>query len=311
LSKLKTTLLFLILFSGVLIPLSSIRGVNAQNSTSIPPIVYTTQFANQTYFFRSDTYTTLGVSGNGIDNDYTNLGHSISETYSGYNTVNYGVRIYVFTSPSRYYEKTSGVTSLFSFGSNFTGLQSAFFSFPLTSVTLGYEAIQINVEEQYNGGSWVTVANFVSPVLITNNIQATTWKLSLYIDNEQYSGNTHSSFIFGTSQYRSCINGMAFSVPNESDIQAWRLSKGDLVGFEIGAYVDVIGNVFYVLILLLFAGVLFFRYGHVGVITFFFVLFGGSGSLIFIVFSNAMWIVAPTAALLILSFTMVVWRIIR
>jgi hypothetical protein len=261
------------------------------------------------YFFRSDTYTTLGVSGYGFDSDYTNTAQTISETYVGTDTVNYAFLIFLFTSPTRYTEITSGPSATIPIVGNFTGAATSTINIPRTTVTLGYQALQINVLEQFGAGEYITVANFVSPVLITNSIEASTWSFLLEVNQTQTAGNTISSFTFGDSTYRSGVNNIIFSTPSDSEIQAWRLSHIDLVGFILASYMNVLGTGFYSLLLLLFGGVLYFRYGHFGTVAFFFVLFGGVGGLVWILFPP--WIAAVAAALIILGLTFTVWRVIR
>lgn len=263
------------------------------------------------YYFRSETYTTLGVSGNGFDSDYTNNVGAIFKPYIGTDSITYAFQVYLFSSPTRYTELTSGPSASMLITSNYTGTSTATINIDKTDVTLGYQALQIKLLEQYGSGSWVTVANFISPVLITDSIKASTWVFNLNINQTQTGGNTYSTVNFGNSQYQSGVSNIVFSTPKESEIQAWRLSHMDLVGFELASYIDEIGSAFYALVLLLFAAVLYFRYGHFGTVAFFFILFGGSGGLLFVFFGNAMWIVAPAAALIILGTTWLVWRLIR
>ena len=76
--------------------------------------------------------------------------------------------------------------------------------------------------------------------------------------------------------------------------------------FRVRAYVDVTPRLYS---LLLIPGILYFRYGHVGTIVFFFLLFGGAGGLVWILVPA--WAATVVSALLILGFSFVVWRVIR
>jgi hypothetical protein len=261
------------------------------------------------YFFRSDSYTTLGVTGYGFDSDYTNTVQSINESYSGTNNVKYCFQAYLYASAIHGFELTSGPSANITVTGNYTGSVAGTVTIPRTIVTLGYEAIKINVMEQFGTGSLVTVATFVSPVLITDSIEASTWTFTLNIHQIQVGGTTNSSFSFGNSNFRSKVSDIVFGAPLNSEIQAWRLGRTDIVGFILASYMDEIGTGFYALLLVLFGGVLYFRYGHAGTISFFFILFGGSGGLIWILLP--LWAAAPAAALIILGLTFTVWRIIR
>lgn len=182
---------------------------------------------------------------------------------------------------------------------------------PSASVTLGYQALQINVLEQFGSGSFVTVANFISPVLITNAIQASTWQFIIYVNNIQKDAadTTTSSFIFGTSQYRSGVSNIMFSTPSRSEISWFRLNSGDIIGFIIGSFYDVLGSATYAIILFGVCASMYRRYSHFGTIAFYFILFGGSGGIILLFIP--LWAIAPFAALMIIGCGWLLWRILR
>ena len=261
------------------------------------------------YYFRSDTYHTLDVTGNGFDADYTNTAQSINEIYSGAGDVTYGFQVYLFSSPTKTTELTSGPSATMLASGNYSGTATSIINIPNTPVVLGYQAIEINVLEKFNGGAWVTVANFISPVLITNSIEASTWQFILQINQTQYGGSTYSNFLFGNSQYRSGVNNILFSKPLQSDVAMWRLSRGDYIGFLLGEYLDEMGIGFYGLCLFLVGSTLYFRYKHFGTIAFFFAVFGGPGGIIWI-FLPA-WGAAVASAIIIIGLAFVVWRVIR
>ena len=84
---------------------------------------------------------------------------------------------------------------------------------------------------------------------------------------------------------------------------------GDLIGFLIGSYVDILGEAFYILVLFAFCGSLYRRYSHFGIVAFWFALFAGPGGLL-LLFIPA-WAIIPTAILLIVGCSLIVWRMIR
>jgi hypothetical protein len=263
------------------------------------------------YYFRSDTYTTLGVQGYGFDSDYTNTARSINETYSGTDPVTFGFQVYLFNSPTSYIELTSGTPdATFTLTSNYTNQDTGTFNMPAASVTLGYQALEVSVEEQYGTGSWVTVANYISPVLITNGIKASTWSFTLYVTNTQTIGNTYTAYTFGNTDYRSGVSGIIFSKPLQSDIAMWRLSRGDYIGFLLGEYADeVTMSGFLGMILFGIAASLYMRYRHFGTIAFLFAIFGGSGGIIWIFLPP--WGAAVGSAIIILGTVFIMWRVLR
>jgi hypothetical protein len=263
-----------------------------------------------TLYLRSDTYTTLEVSGYGLDVDYTNTALSVNASSAGVVNVTYGIRVYLVTSDTVSTEITGGVpVAQILLTGNFSGQLSSSWVCPETTVIMGYQALQVEVYVSLNnGGSWSAQASFISPVVMSSKLVSNAWILSLKVNMVQ-DVNTTSSFTFGDSDNRCTVSGVVIQTPLQSEVQGWRLSRGDYVGFEIGAYTDIIGSAFYVLILLVPTGILYFRYGHVGTIVFFFLLFGGTGGLVWVLVPA--WAATVVSGLLILGFSFVVWRVIR
>jgi hypothetical protein len=261
----------------------------------------------QEYYFRSDTYTTFGVSGYGFDSSYTNTPQTVTESYGGTDAVNFGFQVFLYTSTGQSVELTDGPSGIISVSGNYTGADSSIFNMPLTNVVLGYNALQILVEEQYNGGSWATVATFVSPTLITNNIVASTWQFTIYINNIQTTSTT-TSFNFGDSQVPSGISNIVFSTPLRSDIAMWDLSRGDYVGLILFEYMAELGTAFYAIVLLGISGSLYWRYRHSGIIVFFFALLISGGFLFAVL---PIWAASVAAAIVLLGGTFLVYRVLR
>ncbi len=263
-----------------------------------------------TFYMRSDTYTFNNVSGYGLDLDYTNNYVNIPISTTITSNVTYGFRVYVVTSPTVSSELTSGVPEgLIFLNNNFTGQISSSWVCPGSSLLLGYQALEVDVYVSVDGGvTWTNQAIFITNVLISKQLVSSLWTISLNA-NMTAIGTMDCSFSFGDTNHRSIISGVTILTPKESDIQLWRFNRGDYIGFEIGAYYDVIGSAFYVLLLLLFAGVLYFRYGHFGTVAFFFVIFGGSGGLVWILLP--VWAASVASAVIIVGLSFVVWRVIR
>lgn len=255
------------------------------------------------YYFRSDTYQTLGVSGYGFDADYTNSHITLT-----YDTPRYfAFRVWLYTSPTASVELTDGtyaVNMQFT-GSEVNGTYSCSWECPDTNVILGYQALKIKLYTSTNGLDWASVADYVSPVLITNKIEASTWYFSMALDFE----DDDAIYRFGDTYYRSGVSGIDFQTPKESEVQKWRITSGDYAGFVLGAYIDVIGEATYVIILLCFAGVFYFRYKNFGVIIVVFGLFGGAGGLAW--FFVPAWAAAVVSGLCIFGASFMVWRLLK
>lgn len=270
-------------------------------------------------YFRSDTYTTLNVSAYGLDSDFTDT-QVTSNTASDIDLVQYGIRVYLVSSDLQKTELTNTVSAIITLThnstGNVTGLVYGSWIIPSKPVILGYQALQVDIYSYTPNSLWTLEKSFISPVLITKEIYSTQLTFALYVNTTFITPSTlggvsdfNSTFIFGSPDYKSGLYGLAMSVPLQSEIQLWRLTSGDYVGFEIGAYYDLIGGAFYVLLLLLAAGILYFRYGHFGTVAFFFVTFGGLGGLVWIFVPP--WAAAVVSAFVILGISFIVWRLIR
>jgi hypothetical protein len=270
-------------------------------------------------YFRSDTYTTQGVSAYGLDADYTDSAED-SNTLLDVDLVQYAMRVYLISSATQRTELTSAYSAVITLTQNatgnYTGLVYGYWTMPETDVILGYQGLQVDVYSYTPSSLWVLEKSFISPVLITKEILSSPITLTLYVNVSFVSPSTlggssdvTSYFTFGDVTHKSGIYGLTVTTPKQSEIQLWRLNSGDYIGFGIGAYVDVIGEAFYVLLLILIGAVLYFRYGHFGTIAFFFVLFGGVNGLVW--FLVPPWAAAVASALTIVGTSFLVWRIIR
>ena len=270
-------------------------------------------------YFRSDTYTTLNVSAYGLDSDFTDT-QVTSNTASDIDLVQYGIRVYLVSSDLQKTELTNTVSAIITLThnstGNVTGLVYGSWIIPSKPVILGYQALQVDIYSYTPNSLWTLEKSFISPVLITKEIYSTQLTFALYVNTTFITPSTlggvsdfNSTFIFGSPDYKSGLYGLAMSVPLQSEIQLWRLTSGDYVGFEIGAYYDLIGGAFYVLLLLLAAGILYFRYGHFGTVAFFFVFFGGLGGTVWLLVPP--WAAGVVSAFVILGISFIVWRLIR
>lgn len=275
-------------------------------------IVDASTTANPDLYFRSDTYETLEISSYGLDADYTNNYQTLTNSYASDTPVQYGFRVYLSYNPVQEIELTSGSPegSIIFMGTD-SGAFGGSWSCPGHSVILGFTAMRVElyINTDLNDPSWTSLANFISPVLITKELEETTWTFILYVDYSNNGSYTSSTVYFGDTTYRSGISGVSFTVPLESEVELWRLTTGDYVGFALGAYVDIIGEAFYLLALFGLGSLLYFRYKHFGVIVFMFTIFGGTGGLIW--FLVPVWAAIPVALFILIGVTALTWRLIR
>jgi hypothetical protein len=73
------------------------------------------------YYFKDETYNTLGVTGNGLDSDYGNTYATINQSYSGTDSVTYAFEVSLFSSPTKLTQLTSGPSATIVVSGNYTG----------------------------------------------------------------------------------------------------------------------------------------------------------------------------------------------
>lgn len=278
----------------------------ATPSATYDPDTYEHQ--SLTLYMRSDTYTTNEVSGYGLDTDYTNTYASIASNITGVANVTYGFRVYLYSATTTT-ELTSGTpAALINIYGNYTGQLSGNWYCPDATTILGVDAIKV-VVYLYSGSTWNAMGTFVTNHLMANGLVGSLWTFQLNVDITQTS-YTYATFGFGDTDYRSLISGLVIEKPLESEVQMYRLSAGDLIGFALGGYADVLGaDVVYIIALFGICAAFYRRYTHFGVVAFFFILFAGPGGLL-IVFLPV-WAILPIAVILILGCTFMLWRVLR
>lgn len=253
-------------------------------------------------YFRSDTYTTCGISAYGLDDDYTNDNLTIHSDTPKF----FGFRVWLVSSAALKEELTAGIPEAimhFS-GSETDGQYSETWACPGTDVILGYQALEVKLYSSDDSLTWSAIGQFISPVLITNEIEASTWTFTLYCDF-----GASVDFKLGATTSRSGIGGVAFVVPLESEVQLWRYTNGDYVGIVLASYLVPMGDAIYAIILLGVGATMYFRYKHLGVIVVGFVIFGGP--------SGLAWLLVPSFAtavvitIVTLAGASIVWRVIR
>jgi hypothetical protein len=263
----------------------------------------------------SDYPDTIIIADSG-DGSFTDGQINITITNYVLPAVSYGFQVWLLHSNGRETELTSGSpVALLNLTTDYVGYMSNTWTLPATtSLTLGYDALKVTVYLDPGVGSYSARATYLSPVLMANYIYISDWTFTLYVNRT----GTDVSFSFGDTNHRSGITGLTFDVPLESDIQAWRLSRGDYVGFELGAYTDEFnaikegtGGAFYIFLILMVCAVFYFRTSNFGIVVFLFILFAGANSALFPILGLAIWAVPGIVAFFILGITFILWRVLH
>jgi len=125
-------------------------------------------------------------------------------------------------------------------------------------------------------GSWTNKAIFVSATLLQKTLNGVTWTFKAYTNRTYTGGVTYGWFKWGISTYDSRIEGISFTAPDVYETMNYKVQSGDLIGFILYPYVNLIGNLFYGLIMLIICVPLYNRYRSLTPILVLFILFGGA-----------------------------------
>ena len=271
-----------------------------QSSTQTEYIVGET---SADYYFRSDSRLTNGQFGYSLETVNSALTGSFSVTHGG-DSVTYAFDVYLarygnlsLVLGSKVAEITvSGITE---------GYETATWNAPETGLFLGYDALMVTVHARIGSGAWQAKALYISPVLVSSQLNEQTWTFKLYVN---YTASASTVF-FGSSSYASGIEDVGFAEPTQNEMQSYLWTHGDVIGFILQAYVGVIGSIAYVLIMLIPFGTLYVRHKNTGVIWVAFVLMAVCGVVPWAVMPGYFAVGIDAILVLILGF--LVWRVIR
>jgi hypothetical protein len=292
-------------------PTPTPTSTTSPSTTSTPnPFNYPTETLD--LYMRSDTYNFSDVSAYGLDIDYTNDYISLPITTTTENaTITYGFRVYLSTSVETFQELTSGTPQAqFTLSSNFTGQISSSWNCPDTTVTLGTQAIKVDVYGKIDNGTWTIQATYITNGLITKELMPATWAFSLNLDMQQLSGNTTCIFTFGDSDHRSTVTGITIVTPKYPDIQLWQWLNGDFIGIIFGAYMYIMGPIIYLLVYVLIFGSLYLRHRTASPVVFIAIIFGGGfglGAWVLL----PLWASLPLSIFIILAVMSIIFKVVR
>ena len=264
---------------------------------------------NQNLYFRSDSTTIFSNTGYRLANENSYSTQFInSSTAAANDTIHWGLRVYLINDSVETELSPGVVVDFITLNTTYTGYSYGTWSFSGTDITIGEYAFKMVLYLKVDPYDWVAKATFYGDLLVTDELKAGTWTLCLYHAYYVDAGHTYSTAYFGEAHYASYIQ-VILAEPRESDLQMWRLFNADLIGFTLGPYIDLLGPAFYCLILFGICGSLYRRYSNAGIITIFFILLGGSGSILWIILP--LYAIIPISILFILIGTFVLWRLIR
>lgn len=230
-----------------------------------------------TWYHRSDTHTVNGVTGYIINSTLSSTTKNVSLSLAGDSTVTWGWRVWQVKTDESTVELTSGSpVATVNRAVDGEGFQTNTWTAPSRSLQIGFDALEIVLYMKIGAGDWQSRAVFVSSRLVEKTVSGVTWTFYQYTNRSYSGGTTTGYFIFGSSTRNSRIEGIGFGEADVYETMNYKLQSGDLIGFVLYPYVNLIGNLFYGLVMLMLCVPLYNRYHSLTPILVLMILFGGA-----------------------------------
>jgi hypothetical protein len=172
-----------------------------------------------------------------------------------------------------------GVASIWSSLPAWSGWVNTSWACPGVRVVLGEQVLNIVMYSSVDDGvTWFARAGFVSDVLLTNQIVGSDWVFNFHLSYELTAMVVGWSGVYG----RAGVDGVLFVEPSVFDVMFFKLVHLDVFGFVLVPYLAVLGEFFYVLVLIFMLGAYYMWHGKASVVLFMLVLFGSAGGLVFV-----------------------------
>lgn len=260
--------------------------------------------SNTTFYFRSDAITTNDQTGYWLGTENSNSQQSLVDSTPPATTTYYAFDVYLarYGGTSQLLEEKIGLITAHDVAlAEYIG----YWNSPDTNLLLGYDAFKVIIYSKIGDGAWTSKATFISSPIISSHLYYQTWMFKIWVNKT----STQSTLLFGNNQYNSRITGVNLKVPTDNEMQSYRWAAGDTISFIFGAYTDKMGSAAYLVILLIPTGSLYMRHKNTSIIVFLFIMFGGTGGLVW--FLVPAWAATVVDALLVICYGFLVFKVIR
>lgn len=232
------------------------------------------------YYAHIATATVNGVTGYVLNETSTLSGSTlVTESTVGSVTIYVGWRIWHTDSNNLTTELTTGTpVAQVSRAVDGEGLQSATWTPPQTNLNVGWDALKFIVYIQLDGFPWVPKATFTTERLVEKALNNETWTFYAYTKRLYSFPSTSATFYWGQG-YNSRIEDVTFTDPSPFQGMGLKLEQGDFVAWLFFPYVNLIGSMFYGLMMLLINVPIYNRYHSFKPILIMFILFGGGSGI--------------------------------
>jgi len=233
-----------------------------------------------TWWMRSDTHTVNTVLGYVANVSHTNTPTYITQTAWGNNQTWWSVRVYRITSTGSSIELTDGNNINVTRTGAGEGLQTVTWTPDVTSITVGGDALELDINIKIGADVYVKKAVFMTSHLKTDEIINSVWTFYLYTKWQYSAPNTIASFYWGDLTYQSRIQNVQLAKLTPWEEQKYFLRAQDFVQFIISPWTYHIGNAVWGVALLFVVGTTYFKYGDIRPVIVMVWLFAGTGGII-------------------------------
>jgi len=258
---------------------SSMNILASFENLPVTPSVWDYSAKTGTWYMRSDTHTVNTVSGYKLSETQSATAESDSRSKSGTLTIYYGVRVWIVFPNGQLEELTDGTpVAVVSRSSDGHGLQSANWTCP--SYLNIVDAVMVKVYQRFSDETdWSLRVTFITHNQTLVKLPESTWTFYYYTEREKIGVTTFSRFYWGTSSFNSRVRFQYYE-PNAWELMMYHLSQGDFIGFITFPYINLVGNLFYGVLLLVVGATLYRRYESFVPIAIMMILFGGAGGVV-------------------------------
>jgi len=251
-------------------------------SVTIPTGEYEspTVTSSTVWYLRSDTHTVNTVLGYKLSETPSTSYQHVTANIFGDATVYYGWRIWKVNNKGSETELTDG--EIYSWRvNNGVGVQNLVWTPPATSLHTGQDAIMMKLYIKFGAGSWVLKATFISDKIVEKSLLASQWDIQTYTYRFfSYSEDTTIAEVYWAGNpYGTVVGGIGFETPNVYEGMQGKLFDGDFIGFVLYPYLNLVGNLFYGLVMLIVCVPLYNRYKSVTPLLVMLILFGGAAGI--------------------------------
>jgi len=235
---------------------------------------------SSTYWYcRADTQTVNTVLGYKLSETESSTQKSVTQAVATNVTTYFGWRVWKVNSKGEETELTSGYQYSWRVADG-EGIQNILWNAPTTSLQIGYDAIKVVLYVKLTAtGPWQPKATFISSKLLEKTLVASEWAFQTYTKKVYSGGSTTATVFWGASAKESSIAGIEFENPDVYENMQYKLQTGDFVGFVLYPYLNLVGNLFYGLLMLMVCVPTYNRYKSVTPLLVLLIIFGGAAGI--------------------------------